>query len=536
MFRLLGVWVLLMNFLRALSNRLLVAVMLFSVASVNAWPATALAAEEDTATRTASPREEAPEVVIDPNQEVAFDTPEAIKDYELSVGDTISVNLWATDLRYSQTYTIPFEGRIYIPSLGDLTVNKRTTEQVRGDLLKRMGGRVKGLQASILLVKTRKINVYVTGLVRKPGIVTVPVLSRLSVALSRSGGILPEGSWRRITLTHADGKSERIDWYQFVNRGNLTANPRVKAGDVINVPPLGNQVTIAGAVYKPGSFEALPGETVDDLLFWGHGTTAEAALNKASIAHWLTDVASDRQEQSLDLSKASVRATRLQNRDRIYIPTNTLTYIPMERTKVHVQGMVNKEGSYTLTIGQTLRDLLAQAGGPKTDAGLREVKVYHKALSGGAASAPSHVVNAYKLLYENDESQNVDLEDGDLIVVPSNKLPIEDSVVNVQGMVGKPGRIPYRVGYKLSDYLNAAGGPETKANLREVVVTRSGQRFKVDAQKIMREGRQEGDVELQEGDIVFVPEAFFYVANAQDVVNMLIAALAVWAAVRPLTQ
>lgn len=525
-----------MNLLRALSSRLLVAMTILCVAGVNAWSSMALAADDAAVTRTAPPKEAAPPVEIDPGQEVAFDTPEAIKDYELSVGDTISINLWATDLRYSQTYTIPFEGRIYIPSLGDLPVNKRTTEQVQADLLKRLGGRVKGLRASVLLVKTRKINVYVTGLVRQPGIVTVPVLSRLSVALSRSGGILPEGSWRRITLTHADGKVEKIDWYQFVNRGNLAANPRVKAGDVINIPPMGNQVTIEGAVYKPGAYETLPGETVDDLLFWAHGTTAEAALNKASIAHWLTDVASDRQEQPLDLSKSNARATRLQNRDRIYIPTNTLAYIPMQRTQVHVQGLVNKPGYYTLTIGQTLRDLFAQAGGPKADAGLREVKIYPKALSGITAESPSKVVNAYRLLYENDESQNLELKDGDLVVVPSNKLPIEDSVVNVQGLVGKPGRVPYRVGYKLSDYLNAAGGPEAKANLRDVVVTRAGKKFKVDAYKVMREGRTEADIEMQEGDIVFVPEAFFYVANAQDVVNMVLAALAVWAAVRPLTQ
>lgn len=473
---------------------------------------------------------------IDSSRGIAFDVPDAVKDYPLSVGDTIAVNLWATDLRFGQTFPIPLEGKIYIPSLGEIQVNKRTTESVKKELLQRLGGKIKGLKVSILLVNTRPISVYVTGLVRTPGLVTVPVLSRLSSALGQTGGVLPEGSSRRITITRTGEKLQTVDLYQFYNRGDLKANPRLKAGDVINVPPLGQLVTIEGAVHKPGNYEVLPGETLDDLLFWAHGITANAALNKASIAHWLTDLASDRKEQPLDLSKSSVRATKLQNRDRVYIPTNTLTYIPMERTKVHVQGLVNSPGYYTLTIGQTLRDLFAQAGGPKADAGLREVKIYHKALSGIAAEGPSKVINAYKLLYENDESQNVELKDGDLVVVPSNKLPVEDSVVNVQGLVGKPGRVPYRVGYKLSDYLNAAGGPEAKANLREVVVTRAGKRMKVDLHKVMREGRTEADIEMHEGDIVFVPEAFFYVANAQDVVNMVLAALAVWAAVRPLTQ
>lgn len=523
-----------MSLLRHLPQRLLVALTVLSLGSAFALPAWSDTAVPDVS--AGAPKDEPPEVVIDPNQEVAFDTPEAIKDYQLSVGDTISINLWSPTFAFSQSYTIPFEGRIYIPSLGDITINQRTTEQVQNELVKRLGGRVRGIKATVLLIKTRRINVYVTGLVKRPGVVTVPVLSRLSVSLGRAGGILPEGSWRKITLTHANGKVEKIDWYQFVNKGNLDANPRVQAGDVVNIPPMGSQVMVDGAVYKAGQFETLPGETIGDLLFWAHGTTSNAALNKASIAHWLTDVASDRQEQPLDLTKPSALATKLQNRDRIHIPTNTLTYIPMERTKVLIQGLVNNDGYYTLTVGKTLRDLFAVAGGPKAEAGLREVKIYHKGLSGGAAGAPSMIVNAYKLLYERDESQNVELQDGDLVVVPSNKLPMEDSVVNVQGLVGKPGRIPYRVGYKLSDYLNAAGGPEAKANLRDVVVTRAGKKFKVDAFKIMREGRTEGDIELQEGDIVFVPQAFFYVANAQDVVNMVLAALAVWAAVRPLTS
>jgi protein involved in polysaccharide export with SLBB domain len=477
-----------------------------------------------------------PQVSLGADQEVAFDTPEAIRDYHLSVGDTIAINLWATDLRLSQTFTIPFEGKIYIPNLGEIPVNRLTTEQVRADLLRRLGGRIRNLHASVLLTKTRRINVYVTGMVGAPGIATVPVLSRLSVALGQVGGILPEGSLRRITLTHEGQKPETIDWYQFLNRGDLRNNPRLEAGDVINVPSLGNQVSIDGAVYRPGQYETLPGETVSDLLFLAHGTRADAALEKASLVHQVKSASGDRQERPLDLTLPESRTLKLQNRDRVYIPTNTLAYIPLTRTKVQIQGEVVHEGNYTLTIGQTLRDLFFVAGGPKGGAGLREVRIFHKAQSGTTAQAPARLVNAYKLLYENDEAQNVELADGDLVMVPSNKLPVEDSVINVQGQVGKPGPVPFRVGAKLSDYLNAAGGPLPRADLRRVTVTRAGHAFHVDAYRVMREGRVEGDLELEEKDIVFVPESFFYVSNFQDVVNTILAAAGIWAIVQPLIK
>lgn len=517
---------------------------LFLVFALLALPQAPVLAEDAGATGATAPtaptaaevpKEAALPVVIDNSQEVSFDTPEAIRDYQLSVGDTIAVNLWASNLRYSQVFTIPFEGRLYLPSLGEIEVNRRTTAQVQRDLVQRLGSKIKGLQASVLLVKTRQISVYVTGLVRQPGIVTVPVLSRLGAALARAGGILPEGSSRRLSLAHAGKKPVILDWYQFQFKGRLDANPRLAAGDVINVPPLGGQATIEGAVFRPGAYEILPGETLGDLIGLAHGLKSDAALGQSSLAHRLNSGASDRRERPLDLAKGSALRTPLQNMDRLFIPTNTLTYIPMPRTKVHIQGEVTREGFYTLTLGQTLRDLFNQAGGPRLDAGLRQVKIFHKALSGGAAGDPSLVINAYSMLFEGDESQNVTLQDGDLVMVPSNKLPVEDSVINVTGQVGKPGRVPFRVGARVSDYLNAAGGPLPRANLGSVSVTRKGSSFKVDAYRIMREGRDEGNIELEAGDIVDVPESFFYVGNFQDVVNMVLAGVAVWAAVKTVT-
>ena len=116
------------------------------------------------------------------------------------------------------------------------------------------------------------------------------------------------------------------------------------------------------------------------------------------------------------------------------------------------------------------------------------------------------------------------------VAVPVNKDPTEDSAVFVFGHVNKAGKVPYRSGYRLSDYISAAGGPQPKANLGGVTITRGSKRQKisVDAHKIMYEGRQELDIILQEGDIVHVPEAFFFAANWQDIVNVLFTGVAIW--------
>ena len=57
---------------------------------------------------------------------------------------------------------------------------------------------------------------------------------------------------------------------------------------------------------------------------------------------------------------------------------------------------------------------------------------------------------------------------------------------------------------------------------------RSEEAIVVDAHKIMYEGRQDLDPILEEGDIVHVPEAFFFASNWQDIVNVLFTGVAIW--------
>ncbi len=464
----------------------------------------------------------------------AIDTPGAILDYPLGINDTLSINIWSNTMRFGQTVVVPLEGRIYLPQVGEIAVVGLTTTQLKDKISKTIAGRVKNANVSVLLVKTHTIKVYVTGLVKNPGAYSMNALGRFATALSKAGGPLPEGSLRQITLKQGS-KSRTLDWVKFVREGDASQNPRLQAGDVIVVPQAQHIAKIEGAVHKPGSYEFLPGETIDTLISFANGLKTGAAPAQASIAQFPSNAAVPQAERSIDLSGDKGCNIKLAHRDVITVPSNTQSYVELRRTRVKVTGEVANPAEYTLTLGNTLRDLLMVSGGPKPTAGLREVKIYRRSGSGELRASDAQVVDAYRLLYDNDESQNVELQDGDLVAVPVNKSPTEDSAVYVYGHVGKPGKISYRSGYHLSDYLNSAGGPLQKANLRGVTVTRSGadskksQTIKVDAYRIMHEGRQDLDPVLQEGDVIHVPESFFYIANFQDVVNTILAAAAVWA-------
>lgn len=469
-----------------------------------------------------------------PPSDEAIDTPGAILDYPLGINDTLSINIWSNTMRFGQTVVVPLEGRIYLPQIGEIEVVGLTTTQLKESINRTISGRVKDAKVSVLLVKTHTIKVYVTGLVKNPGAYSMNALGRFATALSLAGGPLPEGSLRQITVKRGS-KSLSLDWMKFVREGDASQNPRLQAGDVIMVPQAKHLAKIQGAVNQPGSYEFVPGETIETLIRFANGLQSGAAPAQASIAQFPADAQTPQEEKSIDLSSAKGLQTKLSHRDIITMPTNTLSYVELRRTRVKITGEVAKPSEYTLTLGNTLRDLLMAAGGPKPTAGLREVKIYRRMASGEIRNSDAQVVDAYRLLYDNDESQNAQLQDGDLVAVPVNKDPTEDSAVYVYGHVGKPGKMPYRSGYHLSDYLNSAGGPLPKANLRGVTITRGAanasksQTLKVDAYRVMHEGRQDLDPVLQEGDVIHVPESFFYIANFQDVVNTILAVAAVWA-------
>ncbi|MBI6546138.1 MAG: SLBB domain-containing protein [Cyanobacteria bacterium NC_groundwater_1444_Ag_S-0.65um_54_12] len=456
-------------------------------------------------------------------ESLAIDSPQAIHDFRLNVGDTFTVNIWGKDLQFTRTYTVPFEGRIFLPQFGEIPVIGLTTAQVRNQLASLMNKRHTDLNVSVLLSATRPIKVFVTGLVNRPGVVTVPAISRLSAALDRADGILSEGSQRRIRITRADSASLlRIDLYRFLIEGEIDSNPLLKAGDVINVPPVTHLATLTGAVHRPGTYEFLPGDTLADLLVLAHGPKPDAALSQGSLVNLQSMRKADRVERHIDLTADNTLKRKLQHLDQLTIPNNTLSFVSLPRTQVTVAGAVAKSGTYVLTLGTRLRDALALVGGIKPGSGLHEVRIYHKVRSGEARFENPTKADAYKLLFENDESQNIQLQDGDLVLVPDSKDLAEDSAVYVHGQVGNPGKIPYRSNDRLSDYLNKSGGPLPRANLRRIIITRAStnETFAVDAQRILREGHFEEDPILRPGDIVDVPEEFFYFANFHDVVNI----------------
>jgi len=162
---------------------------------------------------------------------------------------------------------------------------------------------------------------------------------------------------------------------------------------------------------------------------------------------------------------------------------------------VSVLGSVNKPGRYPLERATNLADLLALVGGVTQD-GSDLITVVGK--SGKAEYDLRNIVG------KGDGSQNINLSGGELVYVHARD-------VSVMGQVNRPGSYSVVGGVRtVADFLVAAGGINQGGSDTVTVTTmRDGKlnRFEVDVDSLFRTGDNSANIELVNGDSIYVPRA-----------------------------
>jgi polysaccharide export outer membrane protein len=172
---------------------------------------------------------------------------------------------------------------------------------------------------------------------------------------------------------------------------------------------------------------------------------------------------------------------------------------------VRTAGAGNGAGIYPLTGRVSLLEMLSLAGGPTRDANLREVRVRRR-------NGETFALNLYRAIYQGDPAQNIILDDGDLIFIPT--LVVDATRVYVFGEVTKPGAIKLtESNMRLFDAISEAGGPTVFAVKREAKIVRGDvnhpEIIPVDLKKLLEEGDQTQNVALNSGDFIYLPRSVF---------------------------
>jgi protein involved in polysaccharide export with SLBB domain len=388
-------------------------------------------------------------------------------DYVVGPGDELRITVWG---KVEGTWNIEIErdGTVRLPKVGVVAVGGLTFEQARNVLRTEFSRYYTGFEMNVTLGALRTMTVYVVGNARQPGAYTVSSLATMGNVLIQAGGPTKAGSMRDIQIRRGGNIVSRLDLYDFLRRGDKSGDHRLLPEDVIFIPPVGPVAAIAGSVNNPGLYELKGEKTVSELVELAGGLNTVAFRGRLQIERI---VDSNRQIVfESDLEGTGGREVDLRAGDILKI-----FQVVQDRRTVRVLGAVQRDGEYGFRPGMTVKDLVALSGGTKYYTYLKDAELTRLYVTEQGPKSEKVIIDLEKAL-EGDPASDLPLRENDQLFVRTVPEWRVASQVTVQGELRFPGVYMVRRGEKLSSLIERAGGFTANAYLRGAVFTRESVR------------------------------------------------------------
>jgi len=207
----------------------------------------------------------------------------------------------------------------------------------------------------------------------------------------------------------------------------------------------------------------------------------------------------------LTRSELEQKLTKLLGEKWLENPQVTVNILEYQSKRVFVLGAIQKPGPYNLLGRQTLLHAIAEAGGLTAEAG-NEIIITRKIAEGATKSL---IISVEDLILKGDDSLNLPLQPEDIINIPVDKI----IQIYVIGQVRNPGALQIRKSATptLLQAIAQAGGFSERASKGSVILKRKDEagkeiQLKFNVDDIIK-GKKK-DVQLQDNDVVIVPEKF----------------------------
>ena len=185
-------------------------------------------------------------------------------------------------------------------------------------------------------------------------------------------------------------------------------------------------------------------------------------------------------------------------------PEVSVMVITPKVIRVNLAGEVVNPGLYTVPDGnpveRTILNYIKLAGGATSYAAVENISIVR-------SSSETVTVNLRKLVTNNDLSQNIVLNDGDTVLVPS-----ASNQVYVVGQVVDPGAKRYITGSSVTDYIGMAGGLTKFAASDNIGIVRGDPHHPTVVKIKLNEylNWDSGGQAILPGDIIFVPQSWYF--------------------------
>lgn len=420
------------------------------------------------------------------------------------------------------------DGSISLPDIGKVFLSGLSLQEATKIINTKFEISFIGVDVFVTLLNIRDIQVLVSGNAFNPGPYTLNGNSNLFHALSVSGGPSNLGSFRKIDLIRDNKTIETVDLYENFIFGNNSFGPKLRSGDIIFIHPSQNQVSISGAIKRPGNYELLNTERLDNLIDFANGVRRNADLDSIFI------------QRIEDGNAIQVKAS-LKNLEKEILNDEESVYIrSFPFRSVTISGSVENPGSYRLNEGDGILELVNLAGGytknayefggvlinkkaleisqkakdklyedfissfletsiSKSEESLASLSILIDELKNSSASGRISAEFNLEMLKSNP-SLNTKLMEGDEIIIPE----VVDHIY-IFGEIANQGTTNYEVDQNINSYIEKMGGLTQYADRSNIFILHpNGISERISMKNVFRVSR--GDkVNIFPGSIIFVP-------------------------------
>jgi polysaccharide biosynthesis/export protein len=370
-----------------------------------------------------------------PNGNLGSLTQEAA--YTLGAGDRVALDIFGVP-EFSKEYQVLVDGTLNLPIIRSVSIQGLTLQQAANLITKRYEPFINVPVVTLTLMVARPLNIGVAGEVTRPGSYKInPVregtgggvkFPTLMEMLQLARGVTSAGDMRTVQIRRPrKGGAEQVitvNLQDFLDTGNLRQDVTIRDGDTIFVPTASALNTQEVRQRASANFSADITKPI--------GVVIVGEVSRPG---------------PYTISAADLRSTNQQT---------DLSFVSIEQQQGAVVGL------------PTITRALKIAGGITTEADIRRVQIRRR-IRGGTEQ--TIMVNLWDLLQKGDPTQDVLLQEGDSVIIPT--APTVDLAevsqlatssfapnaisINIVGEVIRPGALQVRPNTSLHQALLTAG-------------------------------------------------------------------------------
>ncbi len=158
--------------------------------------------------------------------------------YAIGPEDVLYIHVWKEE---SLTRTVPvrMDGKISLPLIQEIKAAGLTPLQLKEVLTRKFKEFLENPIVSVTVVEANSYKVYVTGLVRSPGVYRLRSETTVVQIISLAGGFTEWANPRKILIVRKEGGREKritVNYNRIMSGKDTSSDVFLKAGDTIIVP------------------------------------------------------------------------------------------------------------------------------------------------------------------------------------------------------------------------------------------------------------------------------------------------------------